>query len=253
LYPLAQAIQQIGQNKVAVTDVVPPGQDPLTYRLDTAQVAEVRSAAVVIEVGGGFQPSLEAAAAKARRAVALDTALATTDRYVWLDPDLMRSAVAAISAALQQANPAAAAVYRNEAEAFSAAVASTGIDYQSTLSVCPRQTIVTADGAFLGLAHRYGLRDVVVGTYPRGPRVVAATVARVQAAGATTVFSEPYADDRVAHAVADAANLKVKTLDTLTGPPAGGWPRQANYISLMEANLGALSSALGCPDAAGGT
>ena len=91
LYPLTQAVEQIGQGKVAVTDVVPAGTDPTTYRLTAAQVAVVHRAAVVVEIGGGFQPSFEAAAlgAGAGAVVDLRAALGATDPYVWLDPVVM--------------------------------------------------------------------------------------------------------------------------------------------------------------------
>ncbi len=256
LYPLAQAIEQIGGPKVTVVDVVPAGYDPRTYQLTAGQVATVRKAAVVVEANGGFQPSLTAAAAAApaTRVVDLDTTLATTDPYVWLDPDLMQRAVSDIAAAMEAVNPPAAGQYRSGAQGFSATVASTGIDYESTLSACPRRLIVTPDAAFAGLARRYGLTDQVVGaaSVPDQTTVTAAT-GRIQAAGLTTVFSEPFVSSGTIVAVAAAAHVKIRPLDPLTGPPPAGWPRQADYLRLMEANLGALNSALGCPDTGNGT
>jgi zinc transport system substrate-binding protein len=248
LYPLAQAVEQVGGPAVSVRDVVPVGSDPRTYRLSAAQVAQVRQASVVILAGAGFQPSLDAAGAGARRVLNLGTVLSTDDRYVWLNPPLMQRAVSAIASALEAANPAASNLYRNGAQAFSAEVASTGIDYQSTLSVCPRRTIVTADGAFLGLARTYGLSDQVVAPIAQSGAALEAAAATARAAGATTAFREPYVAAGPIDAVAAAAHLTVRTLDPLTGPPPDGWPRQADYIRLMEANLGALNSALGCPD-----
>jgi ABC-type Zn uptake system ZnuABC Zn-binding protein ZnuA len=245
LFPIAQAVRQIGAGAITVSDVVPAGSDPRTYHLTAAQEAQVRRAPVVILAGAGFQPSLDGAASGAPRVLDLQATLSAADPYVWLDPQLMVRAVAAIAAALEAANPANAPVYRSGARAFSDAVASTGIYYQSTLSVCPRRTIVTADGAFLGMAHRYGLKDQVVGT--TGTSIGAAT-AGAGSAGVTTAFSEPFVDAGPVDAVAAGAHLKLRVLDPLTGPPPGGWPRQADYLRLMEANLGALNSALGCPN-----
>jgi len=253
LYPLAQAVEQIGGGKVAVTDVVPAGIDPTTYRLTAAQVAEVHDAAVVVEIGGGFQPSFEAAAEGAGTGagalVDLRAALGPTDPYVWLDPAVMGRAVTLIAAAMERANPPAASLYRNGAEGFGAEVASTAIDYESTLSACPRSTIVTPDGAFQAVASQYLLTDQIVGTAPIPDATsLAAAVARVSAAGLTTVFSEPFADNGTINGLAIAAHLKVRVLDPLTGSPPEGWPSQANYLTLMEANLGALNNALGCPN-----
>jgi len=250
VYPLAQTVEQIGQGKVAVADVVPPGSDPSSYELNAAQVQQVRHAAVVVLVGGGFQPSLEAAAVGATGVVVnLDSQLAASDPYVWLDPQTMGRALPVIAAALEKANPGAATLYRDGAEAFGDEVASTEIDYESTLSTCPHRTIVTPDGAFLSVAADYDLVDQVVGTAPHpDAALVAAAAARVSAAGLTTVFSEPFADNATIEAVAAGAHVKVRVLDPLTGPPPGGWPSQANYLNLLEVNLGTLSNALGCPN-----
>jgi zinc transport system substrate-binding protein len=248
LYPLAQAATQIGGSSVIVRDVVPTGSDPRSYRLTPSQVSEVRQAAVVIVAAPGFQPALDAAVVGAGRVLNLDAALNTTDPYVWLDPQLMVRAVTAIAASLSAANPAAANGYRREASGFSAEVASTGIDYESTLSTCPRRTIVTADGAFAGMARQYGLVDQAVGPANQAGPGLQAAAAAARAAGATTAFREPFVPTEPIDAVAGVAHLTLRTLDPLTGPPPGGWPRQADYVRLMEANLGALNSALGCPD-----
>jgi zinc transport system substrate-binding protein len=248
LYPLAQAAQQVGGPAVSVSDLVPAGADPRTYRLSPAQVAEVHQAGVVILAAPGFQPSLDAAASGAHRVLDLRAALSTDDSYPWLDPQLMVRVVSATATALEAADPAASNLYRAGARAFSAEVASTGIDYQSTLSVCPRRTIVTADGAFRGMARAYGLTNQVISPAARTEPDLGAAAAAARAAGAATAFREPFVAADAINAVAAAAHLKVRTLDPLTGPPPGGWPRQADYLRLMEANLGALNSALGCPD-----
>jgi ABC-type Zn uptake system ZnuABC Zn-binding protein ZnuA len=153
---------------------------------------------------------------------------------------------------MAEANPKAAAFYRQGERAFAGELRSTGIDYQSTLSTCPVNVMFTADSAFSGMAQEYGLRDDVLGTDPSAAAVDSG-VARVAASNVTTMFSEPWVTDTVVTAVARRTHLKVRSLDNLIGPPAGGWPRSATYISLLEANLGEMSAALGCPDRGSGS
>jgi zinc transport system substrate-binding protein len=253
LYPLAQAIEQIGQNKVSIADVVPAGSDPTTFALGPAQADQVHRAGLVVEIGGGFQPSFEHSADGAPDVLQLQAKLGTASPYVWLDPNTMQKAVTLMAGAMEAADPAAAGLFRQGAEAFDASVDSTGIDYESTLSACPRETIFTADTAFAPVASDYGLRDVAVGSSAApSPAAVRDAAGTVEAVGATTVFSEPWQPAGTVEAVAAAAHVKVRQLDTLEGPPPGGWPPQADYIKLMESNLGALSSALGCPNTATG-
>lgn len=237
LYPLAQAAQQIGQPEVSVTNVVPDGANPRRYTLTAAQVGEVRKADLALEVGDGFQPSFESAAAGAAR-------VAKVSRYVWLDPAAMKQAVGSIAAAMEAADPPAAQVFRQGATDFAAEVSSDGIDYESTLSTCPRTTIFTPDGAFASATSIAGLTNVVVGTSPLSPGRVAALAKEVGRTGGK-VFSETWVPDTAIRQVATAAGVKVSALDTLLGPPPHGWP-DARYIDLLESNLSALSSALGC-------
>ena len=252
LYPIAQAVKQIGQFKVTVTDVVPPGQNPLTYHLSAADADQVQRATLILEVGGGFQPSFEAAAAGNPHILSVGAAIKTSNPYFWLDPSEMEAAISTMASAMEKADPKAAPVFRQGTENLTAEVSSTGIDYESTLSTCPRQTIFTANGAFADMARDYGLQDVVVGTGATPPPSLNKDL---DSSGTNTIFSETWVSDALVRAVAKEAHVKVSELDTLAGPPPppDEWPPQATYINLLEANLGTLSRALGCPDTSTGT
>jgi ABC-type Zn uptake system ZnuABC Zn-binding protein ZnuA len=241
LYPIAQAVKRIGQSNVTVTDVVPSGENPLTYHLTAADASVVGGATLVVDVGGGFQPSFEASATDRAHLLSLDP---TSNPYFWLDPSVMEVAISRIAAAMEKADPKAAPAFRQGTADLLAEVKSTGIDYESTLSTCPRQTIVTANGAFADMARDYGLQDIVLG--PSGGPLPA---------GTTTIFSEPWVSDSAIQTAAKEFHVKVRELDTLAGPPPppDQWPAQATYVNLLEANLGTLSAALGCPDTSTGT
>jgi ABC-type Zn uptake system ZnuABC Zn-binding protein ZnuA len=244
-YPLADAIDQIGQGKVRVTDVFPPGADPRATVLTPSQAAQVRAAQLVVDVGGGFQPPFEQAAAGAPTTVALLPAVGGGNPYIWLDPVTMERATTVIASALTRANPAAGSTYSNGARDFSDVLSSLGIDYQNTLSDCPHHTLFTANGAFSGLASRYGLVDHPIGG-SLSPAEVQRGAAAITASQVGTVFSQPWVSSAAVTAAAHAAHVKVRLLNTLEGAPAGGWPKPASYFNLMEANLGAISRGLQC-------
>lgn len=249
LYPLGEAVQLIGQNKARVTDVVPDGSNPFTYALTASQTEAVHHSGLAVEVGGGFQPPFERAAAGARATVAVRPAVGGNggagDPYVWLDPAGMGRAVTTIAAAMERADPDAAPLFRRNATSLQAEISSLGIDYSSTLSACPGTVLVTPDDAFNSMAAAYGRRTVVVGPAPSSAQVAAAA-RTVQQVTSTPVVTEPWVNDDGVAAVAAAAHVKLRTLDTLAAFPAGGWPSGADYFSLMEQNLGTLSSLLGC-------
>jgi ABC-type Zn uptake system ZnuABC Zn-binding protein ZnuA len=253
LFPLAQAAQQIGRGHVNVIDVVPPGDDPLSYGLSPTQASSVASADLVLEVGGDFQPSFEAAARRARRVFALSGALGPSAEWSWLDPATIEKALPYLAKAMEAADPRDSASFRQAASDFTQLINSTNIDYESTLSACPRSVIATADGSFSSMAHTYGLTDVQIGLSARpGASAVERAASELVSSAVTTAFAEPWVPDQLVYDAARAAHVRVATLDTLLGPPAGGWRSLEGatgnpYIDLLEANLGALNSALGCP------
>lgn len=247
LYPLAQVAELIGQDKAVVTDVVPPGANPLTYRLNPAETDQVRSAGLVLEIGGGFQPSFEAAASRAPTVSRLRPAR-TASPYVWLDPHTFGGFVTTMAAAMEAADPAAAALYRANAASLKAQISSLDISYSATLSTCPDTTLITPDNAFATMAASYGLTDIIVGAPSVASQIQAATQA-LQAGKATSVITEPWVDNSGVTGVAAEASARVHSLDTLAGPPPGGWPPGANFFGLMEQNLSTLASILGCASA----
>lgn len=245
LYPLAQMASLIGGNKVVVDDIIPAGADPLTFRPDAAQARVLTGSGLVLEIGGGFQPGIEAAATGAPAVEELGSTLHSTDPYVWLDPTTMQNVVTAIAAAMGKADPQAAALFQRNAGGLGDQVQSLGYDYSSTLTSCPGNTIVTANSAFSVMAADYSLKDEIAGADP-SPATVSAIRAALPADSAVAAIREPWVDDNGLAKVASAAGLTVHTVDTLAGTPTGVSGQAATYFSQMEQNLGTISDALGC-------
>ena len=122
----------------------------------------VRSAPLVIDVGDGYQPGVEAAARSARRHLSLLPALsATAQPYeFWLDPSLMGKAADLVAGALSAADAGAKAEFENGSRDLQSVVASIESDLESTFSDCSRDVFVTSDDAFGRFAASYDLTDV---------------------------------------------------------------------------------------------
>lgn len=248
LWPLAQAATEIGGDKVAVDLIVPPGTNPLTFQPDQAAGNVVRSAGLVVLAGGGLQPALADSAQGAAHVLQLTDAVHTPDPYVWLDPATMERTVQAIGDAMASANPAAASLYQRNAAGFRSEITSLDIDYSSTLTTCPGNTMVTPDGAFGGMASHYGLTDLVV---PAGSSTatVQSSAARLQGNRAGAAFSQPWVDNAGVQAASSAAGARLHPVDTLAGSPTTGTAAQNTYLVRMEQVLGVISGALGCSSA----
>jgi zinc transport system substrate-binding protein len=245
LWPLEQAATLIGGDKVAVDDVVPAGDDPLHYRPTAADTRVLAGAGLVLLVGGGFQPALEAAAAGAPHVARLEATLGASDPYLWLDPATMGRMVTAVTDAMAAANPAAAALYRRNADGLKAQVQSLGIDFASTLSACPGTEIVTPDPALTAVASANGLTDLVVAGSP-SPADIDAVRGAHAAGRRIALLREPWVSNTGVAQVAAATGLAVHDIDTLAGPPTGGTPAEDTYFAGMEQDLGTIATALGC-------
>ncbi len=247
LYPLAQAVSTVGAAQVKVIDLTSPGVNPQTMTLSATQRHDIATASLVVDIGEGFQPSVEAAAKRARHVLALLPAIGGTNPYVWLDPYTMERVGTLIQAALTKVEPAAHTVFTDGEEDLAAEVQSLDIDYQNSLSDCPNTTFVTSNDAFARMDHRYDVVDHVVGTSPEpSAQAVKAAAAAITASGSTTVFKEPYVNSTMLGDAASVAGIKVRTLSTLETPPASGPPEAVSYSNLMEANLNSITGALQC-------
>lgn len=248
LYPLAQAVSEVGGSQVRVIDLARPDVDPRTMSLNPAELREVRQAALVVDIGDGFQPAVESAAKGARRTLALLPALGGTNPYIWLDPVLMEKVATLVRNALTGVEPAAHSVFATGAEDLVSEASSLDIDFESSLSVCPETTFVTSDDAFARMAARYGIKDDAVGTTSEPDAAeVKAAVSDITGSRSVTAFSEPYVNDTLISVAAQAAGVNVRTLSTLETPPPSGSRAEVSYSNQMEIDLHTLTDALGCP------
>jgi zinc transport system substrate-binding protein len=243
-YPLAVLVSYVGGKAVKVVDLAPAGVSPQGLRLRPGQADLVRSAPLVIDVGDGYQPGIEAAVrSSARRHVTLLPALTTTARpyEFWLDPALMGRAAALVARALGAADSGQRTQFENGSQDFQAVVGSIESDLESTFTNCSRQVFVTADGAFGRLAASYDLNDVAVDI--TGVEKAAAVVTR---GSLPDVFSEVGVAPGPIQKVAQVAGVGVKSLDPMEIAPSPNGPPPLGYFGVMEEDLTALEVPLAC-------
>ncbi|MDQ6838296.1 MAG: metal ABC transporter substrate-binding protein [Actinomycetota bacterium] len=247
IYPLAQAVSAIGGSTVSVIDLATPGVDPRAQTLTTAQSAQVRGAAVVFDVGDGFQPSVEQAVGSARSVVSLAPRFGPATDGAWLNPVLMARTAPVIAKALTAANPKAASAYSNGQQDFSALLGSTSIDYETNLGDCAKHDVAAPDATLSAVASQYHLSLHQLGTSPApSAAMVTGSATVIAKAGIVTAFSEPWVSAVTVKAAAAHSGAKVRSFDTLEAPPAGGWLKGSTYLSLLATNLATLTSALVC-------
>jgi len=241
---LAEVAERVGGDRVAVTDLTPPGAEPHDLELTSEEIDAVDDADLMLYLGGGFQPGLAEASRRAGKAVDLVTAGDGKDPHIWLDPQRYAEAASVVERELVAVDAAGAAGYHQRAAAFRDELAALDRELAAGLATCERREIVTAHEAFGHLARRYDLvPEPITGVSPEAepdPDRLAGLVDLVKAKGVTTVFTERLVSPRVAQALAREAGVKVAVLDPLEGRLDDG------YGAAMRRNLAVLRTALGC-------
>lgn len=262
-YPLFEAAQRVGGDRVQVRNLTPAGSEPHDLELSSRQVDQIEDAAVVLFLGRGFQPALEKAADRARGmkvdildelgnllpAPAGDDQL-DVDPHVWLDPRLFKAVVSKVADALSTADPANRTTYEANAAVYGRELDDLDAAFARGLSACDRRVVVTSHAAFGYLTARYGLtQEAIAGLEPESepsPQRLADLAARVRAGGTTTVFYETLVSPKVAQSLAREAGVSTAVLDPIEGLSDDDAKAGKTYVSAMRENLAAVRRALGC-------
>jgi zinc transport system substrate-binding protein len=273
-YPLQEAAQRIGGDRVEVGNLTPPGVEPHDLELAPDDLVSITSADVVLFLGGGFQPAVEDAVEQATgRTVDVAQGLATLpappedeeghteesnatedashlDSHVWLDPGSYGEIVSSVAEAMAAAAPEAASSFRANAEAFRRELAALDMRFERGLEDCRRRIIVVNHAAFGYLAEAYRLDQVPIsGLSPEAepdPRRLAELSRFVRDNDVTTIFTEELVSPEVAEVLADEAGVSTGVLYTLEGLTDEQITAGDDYVAVMDRNLETLRDALEC-------
>lgn len=265
VYPLAYVAQRIAGDRVEVVDLVSPGREPHDAELSVAQTAAVADADLVLRVAG-LAPAVDEAVAQEAAPEADVEALRVLeerdpafggarpvrvlegDPHFWLDPRALATYAAEVEERLIELDPGHAADYEENAVALRGDLVRLDGRMSVGLDDCVRRTVVVSHEAYDYLGYRYDLDFTsLVGLSPDdepSPATLADLQQQVADDGVTTVFYEPLAGPAAVESLAGDLGLEVVALDPvegLTEETAG-----EDYLSLMEADLDALTVAGGC-------
>ena len=270
-YPVAYAVERVGGDLVDVRNLTRAGVEPHDLELTSDEVDRIENADVVLYVGSGFQPGVEAVA-KRRDGDTVDVArgllrsgdaaalavqegekaeVGARDAHFWLDPTLMSEAVARVRLALVNADPDNAPAYERNARAYQEELRALDANFESALAQCAGRQIVTAHAAFYYLADRYHLTQyAIAGVEPESepdPQHFADLADIVRRDGITTIFYEDLVPRDFADTLARETGARTAVLSPLEGLSDEEQANGETYLTVMRGNLAALTTALACP------
>jgi zinc transport system substrate-binding protein len=274
-YPLQEAVERIGGDRIDVVDLTPPGGEPHDLELSPHALAGLEHAEAVVYLSRGFQPAVEKAVAELPRTVrkldvlrGIDLLKVTPglsgthgpvdgeklqggfDPHVWVDPLRQAKIAASVQRLLSALDPAYAKEYASAATAYIAGLNDLSEGFAAGLKHCESRTIVTSHRAFAYLSERYDLEQIpIAGISPDDepdPRSLAAVAREAKADHVKVIFFESTVPKDLAETIAHEIGATTDSLDpveTITQPDLD---KGIDYSTVQRSNLKSLERALRC-------
>lgn len=265
-YPLYDFAKQVGGDKVQVSNMTPAGAEPHDFEPTAKSLAEAQRAKVFLYNGGTLEPwaqkfieGYKGVSVKASEHITLKAGLAAegetagagqTDPHFWLDPVLAQQIVNNIRDGLTKADPANAAYYAKNAQAYNQQLAQLDQEYRNGLQNCQLRTIVVSHQSTGYIAARYNLSvEAIAGlspeTEPSAARLAELTQI-VKQKNLHYIFFESLVSPRLADTIASETGAHTLVLDPIEGLTDEAQKAGKNYLSVQRDNLGNLRRALAC-------
>lgn len=266
---LADLVQVVGGERVAVTSLVGPDADAHVFDPTPQDAVRIARARLVVVNGLGFegwQQRLLQAARYQGEVVVASTGVRPRghehqgehaqghehghlDPHAWQDPQNVMLYVANIAAALARADPKGAAIYRANAASYQLLLRELDAWAGARFAHIPvnRRRAVTAHAAFDYLAARYGLRlsalQALSTESEPSARAMGELVRRMRADGTAAVFAENMHNARLLRQLAGEAGVTVggKLYSDALSAPRGPAP---TYLALMRYNVNQLADSM---------
>jgi ABC-type Zn uptake system ZnuABC Zn-binding protein ZnuA len=230
LTQVSALVRTVGGDRVDLTALLGPKDDPHQYELTPRQAADLGRATVIFESGAGIDKwmdqGVEAAGARGRvidlsRSVRLRPATGSEstgqDPHWWYDVDNAEAATAAIARALAAADPAGRTTYQANADRERARLAAADAAVHTAIDPIPpaRRLFVANHDAFGYFLARYDITlvgDIVPSTDSIAavrPADIANLVASIRSRHVCAIFTETTINPGLATQIATEANVKV--------------------------------------------
>jgi manganese/zinc/iron transport system substrate-binding protein len=267
---IADAVQQVGGDRVAVNALMGPGVDPHTYRQTRSDIAAMTRADAVFWHGLFLEAQLEeflGTLAKRRKVVALAEALPKDrllrhdeykdrfDPHVWMDPALWTGIVNAARDALSSLDPGGRDIYAaNAARHVGDLEALRAYAARALGSVPPdSRVLVTAHDAFAYFGRAYGFEVLgiqgISTESEAGLKRVEELVTLLVARKIKAIFVESSVSDRNVRALIEGAAARGHQVviggelfsDALGAPGT----YEGTYLGMYDHNVTVITRALG--------
>jgi zinc transport system substrate-binding protein len=269
LFPLYDFAKNVGQDKVEVSLLLPPGTEPHTFEPKPSDIAKISSADVFIYTGKFMEPwaedvlkgvsnnSLKVVDASAGIKMIsgvfsdADKPAGSLDPHIWLNFDNDQKMVQVVADSLAEKDRANAKYYQQKASEYKNKFLALDAKYESSLSKCQSKKIVYGGHyAFGYLAERYGLeylaaQGISPDSEPTAQDLVR-LVEQIKKDDIKYVFYEELTTSKIAETLASETKAQMLLLNAAHNLTKKDFEKQISFISIMEQNLVNLKIGLEC-------
>ncbi|WP_341876472.1 metal ABC transporter substrate-binding protein [Defluviitalea saccharophila] len=275
IYPLYDFAKKIGQDKVDIHLIVPPGSEPHDWEPSAKLMGQMEKADILVYNGLGMESWAEKVIASINNPGLtvvnaseniepltfeeeeheLEDELedehehGSYDPHVWLDPINAIIQSENIKNALVKVDVENKAFYENNFETLKNNLLELDNQYRTELSKLPRKEIVVSHAAFGYMANRYGLKQLSIsGLSPQAeptPSQMAKISDFIKEHNIQYIFFETLASPKLAEVIVKETGATSSVLNDLSGLTQKDLDEGKDYFSVMRENLDALIKALG--------
>ncbi|MEG0284718.1 MULTISPECIES: metal ABC transporter substrate-binding protein [Vagococcus] len=270
-YPMYEFTKQVTKDKANVSMLIDGGVETHDYEPSAKDMAKIQNADVFIYNSNEMETWVEAVlknidtskvkVIEASKGIELlggeeeqadhddhdheDGHSHVYDPHVWLDPVLAKKEVETISEGIMSVDKENSDYYKKNTEDYGNQLTELHESYVSTLKDAKNRKFVTQHTAFSYLAHEYDLEQVAIsGLSPDQeptPKELKGIQDLVKDENIQVIYTESSASEKIAKTISDATGAKLAVLNPMESVSKENRQKGEDYISIMKANLEALS------------
>jgi len=261
-YPLYEFTKQVGQDKVNVSLLIPPGIEPHDWEPTINELQKMHEADLIVINGIGFESWVDDIDTVNSDVIIVDTSKGISiidgdmiednsdqhdhsvgDPHIWLNPVMAKTQVQNIADALISIDPENEKFYRQNVKSYQDKLDALDAKIIDELSTCNKD-FIAFHNAFSYFAVEYGLNQhsIVDSNEPNiGPtlKTLETVINLAQTFDIDVVFTEESVDTRTSQVIANEIGARVLVLS-----PIETIGDDSNYLLKMENNLSNLKEAL---------
>lgn len=254
-YPLYFLANEIGKEKVEVTNLTPAGVEPHDYELTARDIMAVQQAKLLILNGG----RLEAWGDKVKKdlkgsGLAVlevgESLIENNDPHVWLSQTKYKQELWLVEKKLVELDPLNEEYYLSRATDLDQRLTKQKEEFDRGLRSCRLKDFITSHQAFGYLANDFGLREVAIaGLTPEeepSTKQLAEVAKIAKDKEIRFIFFEKLVNPKLSETIAQEVGAKTLVLDPAEGISDNDLKLGKNYFTIMAENLNNLRIALEC-------